>query len=335
MYTHTTLFRCTASALLALAALLTTGCSRSVATTTVKSDGSFTRTIVFHGPKPPDQGAGGPAMVGPGGELSDSFDMPSGGPWKTKREKLESEEVYTAERELTPGTVQKKDIVIKSGDKSKPGVFMVNEASVRSVGPGKWEYRETLHWSGKVPDVTNNVPPEMILAIKSALPSALATDANVRPIGVALTHELWRLLFGPGDPLISSWSQFMMQPEAVERKMSARMGAGVDRAIAAQLGDKLTQEQRRACVQKIIKAATVVLNSKTSKNADPSKAGGNTDIGDGALAAMTFTVKMPGKIVSTNGDRDDFANQVSWSVYPQAAALSDVEMTAVCDTNVR
>jgi hypothetical protein len=75
------------------------------------------------------------------------------------------------------------------------------------------------------------------------------------------------------------------------------------------------------------------LNAKTTKSADPTKAGDKPDLGDAALAALTFSVKLPGKIVSTNGERDDFAHEVYWSVYPQAAALGDVEMTAVCDTN--
>jgi hypothetical protein len=321
--------------LLALASLLATGCARSVITTTVKPDGSFTRKIVFHAPGSGDKGAAG-AIAGPGmSELTDSFDMPAGGPWKTKREKLENEETYTAERELTPGSVQKKDIVIKSGDKTKPGVFVVNEATVRSLGAGKWEYRETLHWTGKAPDVMTTVDPDMALAIKSSLPPALATEANIRPIALVLNREVWHLLFGPGDPLISSWTQFMMQPEAVERKMMVRMSGGVNKVLAAQLGDKLTAEQRRLYVHKIIGNVVASLNAKTTKSADPSKAGDKPDLGDAALTALTFSVKLPGKIVSTNGERDDFNVEVYWSVYPQAAALGDVEMIAVCDTNAQ
>jgi hypothetical protein len=209
-----TLSRGLAAGLLAAAALSTMGCARSVVVTTVKPDGAFTRKIVFHGPKASEKGDAGAVAVAGGGELTDTFDMPAGGPWKTKREKLENEETYTAERELTPGSVQKKDIVIKSGDKTKPGVFVVNEVTVRNIGPDKWEYRETLHWVGKAPDTMAMIDPEMVAAIKSSLPPALATEANVRPIALALSREVWHLMFGPGDPLISSWTQFMMQPEA-------------------------------------------------------------------------------------------------------------------------
>lgn len=331
MQTHKTLFRVAPLSALATAALFTTGCARSVITTTVKPDGAFARKIVFHGPKPNEQGAGFAAPGG--GEMTDTFEMPSGGPWKTKREKLENEETYTAERELTPGSVQKKDIVIKSGDKMKPGIFVVNEATVHSIGPGKWEYRETLHWVGKIPDVVTSADPDVAKAIKAALPPALATDANVRPITIAINREMWHLLFGPGDPLISGWTQFMMQPEAVERKMTVRMSAGVDKALVAQLGDKLTSEQRRTYVRKIISNVVAGLNAKTTQNADPNKLGSKPDMGDAAITALTFSVTLPGKIVSTNGERDDFTGQVYWLVYPQAAALGDVEMTAVCDTN--
>jgi hypothetical protein len=333
LHTHKTLLRCAALGLLAMACLLTTGCSRAVITTTVKPDGAFTRKIVFHGPSAGDKAGAGIPM--PGGELKDSFDMPSGGPWKTKSEKLENEQVYTAERELTPGSVQKQDLAIKSGDPMKPGVFMVNEASVRSVGPGKWEYRETLHWNGKLPDMMAMITPDGLQIVKAGLPPALATDANVRPIAVALTRAVWRAMFGPGDPLISSWSQFMMQPETVSRKMQAMASPALDKAIAAQLGDKLSPQERRACVRKIIENITNGLTQKTAAGADPTKASAKPDFGDAALAALTFSVKLPGKIVSTNGERDDFNREVYWFVYPQAAVLGDVEMTAICDTKAQ
>lgn len=333
MSIHTTLSRCGLPGLLALASLLATGCSRAVITTTVKSDGAFSRKIVFHGPSG-DKGAGlgGPGM---GAELKDTFEMPAGGPWKTKREKLESEETYTAERDLTPGSVQKQDIAIKSGDQAKPGVFVVNEATVRSIGPGKWEYHETLHWKGKLPDLIANADPDMMKKVKASLPPALATDALVRQVSVDVDKELWHLLFGPGDPLISSWTQLMMEPEAVGRKMSLRMGPGLDKALAAQLGAKLTAQERRECVRKIITALVDDLNSKAGAGANPAKAGDKPDFGEAAMTALTFSVKLPGKIVSTNGQRDDYTGEVYWSVYPQAAVLGDVELTAICDTNAQ
>ncbi len=327
MLQHRRLSRC----LLALSGfgLLATGCSRSVITTTVKPDGAFTRKIVFHGPNP-EGGVLGKENKG----LAESFEMPAGGPWKTKRDKNENEETYTAERDLTPGSVQKQDIAIKSGDVAKPGIFVVNQATVREIGPGKWEYRETLHWTGKIPDVLTTVDPDTALAVKAALPPALATEANIRPIAISLNRELWHLLFGPGDPLISSWTQLIMQPESVERKMQSRMAVGLDKAIAAQLGDKLTANQRRACVHSIVSSLIAGMTAKTQKQADPAKGGkDNGELGEAALTALTFSVKMPGKIISTNGEKDDFTGEVTWSVYPQAAAMGDVEMTAVCDKN--
>lgn len=334
---HTTLTRYAACALLAVAALFTTGCSRSVITTTVKPDGSFSRKIVFHGTSIGDKGlggGGGGAPGGMGGELRDTFEMPAGGPWKTKREKTDSEEVYTAERDLTPGMTQKQDIAIKSGDKGKPGVFVVNEATVRNIGPGKWEYHETLHWNGKAPDMMDAVDPSEIKAIKAGLPAALATDTLAKQLAAAVNRELWHVMFGPGDPLISRWTQLMMQPELVERQMMSRMSPGIDKALIAQLGDKMSPEDRRACVRQIVGGMVGELNSKTG--ADPTKLGGDKpDFGNAALAALTFSVKLPGKIVSTNGERDDYTGEVYWAVYPQAAALGDVEMTAVCDTNAQ
>lgn len=330
MRLNTTLSRGGILGLLAAAAL-TTGCARSVITTTVKPDGAFTRKIVFHGPSAGDKAGGGiPGMTA---ELKDSFEMPAGGPWRTKREKLESEEIYTAERDLAPGSVQKQDLAIKSGNAAKPGIFVVNEATVRSVGSGKWEYREILHWNGKAPDMLSMIDPTSMKTVKASLPPALATDANARPIALALSRETWHILFGPGDPLISSWSQFMMQPENTVRKMMARMSPGLDKAVGAQLGDRLSPAERRLCIHKIIGSVADGLTNKTTQGADPTKANDKPDFGEAALAALTFSVKLPGKIVSTNGERDDFNGEVYWSVYPQAAVLGDVEMTAICDTN--
>ncbi len=320
--------------LLALSAfaLLATGCSRSVITTAVKADGSFSRKIVFHGPNGDAGGLPGKNMDG----LKGSFEMPSGAAWKTKQEKNENEETYTAERDLMPGSVQKQDIAIKSGDNTKPGVFVVNQATVRQTAPGMWEYRETLHWTGKIPATLLTVDPKMLTILKAVLPASLATDANIRPIGLTLNRELWRLLFGPGDPLISSWTQMLMQPEAVERKMKTRMSAGLDKAISAQFGDRLSGPERHALVGKILVGTMASMASQTQTMTDPAKAGKNDgELGDAALTALTFTVKMPGKIVSTNGDRDDFSSEVTWSVYPQAAAIGDVEMIAVCDKNAK
>ena len=93
------------------------------------------------------------------------------------------------------------------------------------------------------------------------------------------------------------------------------------------MGDKLSMQERRACVRKIIENITNGLTQKTNAGADPTKAGAKPDFGDAALTALTFSVKLPGKIVSTNGERDDFNREVYWSVYPQAAVLGDVEMT--------
>ncbi len=124
----------------------------------------------------------------------------------------------------------------------------------------------------------------------------------------------------------------MMQPETVARKMQALASPALDKAVAAQLGDKLSVQERHACVRKILESIANGLTAKTAAGADPTKAGAKPDFGDAALTALTFSVKLPGKIVSTNGERDDFNGEVYWSVFPQAAALGDVEMTAVCDT---
>ena len=93
----------------------------------------------------------------------------------------------------------------------------------------------------------------------------------MRPIALAVSRAVWTAMFGPGDPLISGWSQFMMQPENVSRKIQAMASPAVDKALTTQFGDKLSAE-RRACVRKILDSIAEGMTAKTAAGADPTKA---------------------------------------------------------------
>jgi len=315
------------AALAGLGALLTTGCARSTVTTDIKADGSWARSIQFHGPSP-----GGNA--GPGANLApkveDIFDIPSGGPWKSKKEQTEDEMVYTVERDHAAGETQKQDVSVRSKGKSP---FLINAATVDKSQPGQITYREVLHWQGPLPKDVAQENADMLAAIKSALPNALATDENAHAIGKEMNRAMLLVVFGPPDPFIAHmFSELIMEPDLAQRDLTRRMGKPLNAILEAKFGDRMSLAERRTFAHKILdnvfKSTQSKFKSKTKP--DPTQQpGGDDDMS--SLVSLTFHAKFPGKILSTNGEADDFTNEVYWGVYPEAAALGDVVLTATCE----
>ncbi len=51
------------------------------------------------------------------------------------------------------------------------------------------------------------------------------------------------------------------------------------------------------------------------------------------LTPLMFIVHPPGKVVSTNGEIDEFSGEIFWALFEEAASYQDVVMTAVLETN--
>jgi hypothetical protein len=305
---------------LAACVALASGCARVATMSTVKADGSWTRIVKLRVP------AADPMQPGPTPKLEDVFVLPTGGPWKVKRATVESEVVYTAERTVAKGETLKNDIVIKGGNKAPMGRLVVNEVTVKEIAPGKLEYREVLRWQGERPKEVLNPDAATLASIKGALPKALATDANARDLGKILGKEFWRMLMGPGEPL---FTQLLTHPDLAERQMQRRMGGVVNTALQQKFGDMLPAEERLATTRKLVSAiiASSDTTSKAKTKAEPNPMGG----GDSAMVALAFTLKPPGKVVSTNGDWDEVMGEVFWALYSEAAAPEDLVLTATCE----
>lgn len=297
------------------------GCARSSVSTAVHADGTWTRTVRFNAQAPDKDGS----TMGP--KLEDVFLLPGGAPWKTKREKQDSEMVYTATRELKPDEAIQRDLALK--DSKKPAPKLVNEVTVRTISPGRYEYHEVLHWRGERPKEMEP-PAEALRDIKAALPPALATDSNARQIAHAAMVSFWHLLFGPGDPLLP---QLMTHADLAERRLRQRFGIELTRIMETKFGDQMTAAQRQALVAKL--SSTLTSEAKARKQSSvPGGSGGSNEKGDSAsMVALTFAVKLPGKVVATNGEIDPGTGEVFWGMYSEAAAVEDIEMTATCDTN--
>ena len=46
-----------------------------------------------------------------------------------------------------------------------------------------------------------------------------------------------------------------------------------------------------------------------------------------------FIFKSPGKLISTNGEVDEFAAEIYWALFPEAASLQPVTLTAIVQTD--
>jgi hypothetical protein len=295
--------------------LALTGCARARVTTEIRSGGVWTRTIALTGQEKKDGQIGG--------SIEDSFILPSGEGWKSHTEKKDSDQTTTFERTLTAGASLKGDVSVKDDGGM---ASMVNEVTVTRLTPSRSEYRETLRWTAPPPQGTS-LKPEDLAQLKAALPAALATDENVRGIAEKMVSFIMPMMFGPGDPLLAMG---LLHPDLAARRASQRIGSLMLKALEEQFGDKMTLAQRRDVTLKLIETSLAQAKPKTpdpSAGAPPGKSGPG-------LTPLMFIVKTPGgKVISSNGDLDELTGEVYWALFPPAASLKPVVLTAVIEVN--
>ena len=299
------------TAILALALLA--GCARSRISTEIKPDGSWLRTTTFTGQMKKE----GMQM---GSTIEDTFVVPSGASWKSSEEKKTDEHTLTFERRLAAGDSLNGDLSVKGEGEGK--LKLINEARITRLGPHRFEYRETLHWRGDPPDMAA-VKPEDIEQIKAALPKPLATDENARALRQRAAALVVPLVFGPGDPLLAMG---LIHPDLAERRARQRIGSLLMNALQEQFGDRLPPNERAEVARKLISEAFSVKPTPP----EPAGPGGGASNKSG-LTPLMFVVKTPGRIVSSNGEVDELTREVYWALFPEAASIKDVVLTAVCE----
>lgn len=297
--------------LILLALALLTGCAKSRITTEIKADGSWTRTSTFTGQTKKE----GMQL---GSTIEDTFVVPTGDAWKSHDERKGEDHTLTFERTLAAGDSLKGDLSIKGEVEGK--LKLVNEVRVNRAGPRRFEYRETLHWSGDPPEMAA-VKPENIAQIKAALPKELATDANATALATRVQSLFIPLLFGPGEPLLAMG---LIHPDLAERRARQRIGSVLLTALQDQFGDRLQPAERREVARRLI-AATF------SYKPPPPEPGARSSNNRYLLTTLMFIVKTPGRVVSSNGEVDELTGEVYWALFPEAASMKDVILTAVCE----
>ena len=255
-----------------------------------------------------------------GGSIEDSFVLPTGAAWKSHTEKKDADVTTTFERALAVGVPLKGDLSIK-GEGDKP--TLVNEVVVTRLTPRRFEYRETLRWTGPAPKGMM-MKPEDLATLKALLPKDLATDENARGIMEKAAALVMPMMFGPGDPLLAIG---LLHPDLAGRRLSARVGSAMLKALEEQFGDKMTPAQRRDVALKLIETSFAQAKpSKPDPSAGPPSAGK-----DPILLPLMFIVKSRGKIISSNGEVDELTGEVYWALFPPAASLKPVVLTAVVE----
>jgi hypothetical protein len=298
-----------------LALTLFTGCARSKITTEVRANGSYVRTIELTGPAKQEGG------MQVGSTLEETFAVPSDAAWTKSERTKASDRIVTLVRTFAAGAGSKGDLRLKEGEGEK--VALSNEVTVKRSGTSRIEYTETLTWSGEPPKIAGGLKGEDLAQLKAALPKGLATDENANAVAMKAATMAVPVLFGPGDPLLAIG---LMHPDLAERRATQRLGTLMTKALEEQFGEKLTVAQRREIARKLI---TTTFSAAKPSKPDP---GAGPDKKSGAgLVPLMFVLKGPGKVVSSNGEVDELTGEVYWALFPEAASMKPVTLTAVWD----
>jgi len=260
--------------------------------------------------------------------LEGTFVIPAGAGWKSSEETKDNNRMLTLERSFPAGAILDGDVSIKG---SEPGKLrLVNHVAVKAAGPHQLEYRETLHWAGPPSKLVGDIQPEYLARLKSHLPQPLATDANARALMDKATELSVPVLFGPGDPLLAMG---LLHPDLALYRVNQRIGSVLVKALEQQFGDKMQPAERREVARQLIQET---LNSGKMSPPDPAAAAatlGNNPGSTPGLTPLMFIVKPAGKVVSTNGEIDEFSGEIFWALYDDAASYKDIVLTAVMETN--
>lgn len=301
-------------ALFLVPALALQGCLNTSSTTDVKADGTATYSVKLTAPDP--EASGG--MV-PSAPIEQLYALPKEAAWKTTQTTdKEKGVVFTATRSLNPG--QETDGGITLLEKDQP--LTKTTVKTEKLPNGNVRYTAVFSWVGPKEDLIGTSREPVAKEVQAMLPTGTATDEQAVEIAETVARDLWKALFGPGDPL---FAQMMTNPEMLERKLKSRMAGSINRTLVAVLGNKLTDAQRKAVVAKALESESVKGGKMVNPQAQAQKQGEDSV---GGFASMVFSVKMPGTLVSHNGALDEYTGEVYWDLFSPAPQIGPVTMTA-------
>lgn len=292
-----------------LASILVAGCAKTNTISTVRADG-WTRHTKYTISKTGGEGA----------KPEEIFKLPSGPLWKVTKKETDTDFVYTATRELKLEQGLANDLTVL--DKAKKPLI-VNAVKITRLADGRIEYVETIEWKGKPAKELQKDAAFADFVKKAGIPEKFATDPRMDKLVTGVAKDLWKLLFGPGEPLLGL---FVFHLDLAEKRLKRGISASLNHHLKAVFGNEINEAARKQIVRSVITNFDSESLMNKDSNEEPSASENNAN----GPVAMLISVKLPGKIVESNGEVDEFTGEVYWGFYPEAAAIGKLELRAVC-----
>ncbi len=299
------------------------GCARVATTTTLNSDGSFSRKVVYTVAK---NTFGPPASSAPGVQKrekpEDYYRIPAPGAGiKVAHADDDKSYITTVTRDSAAGSAPVEDIALL-GDKGK--VSATSSVTVRKLPNGDLEYIETLHNPSPSSTAERMIDPTLRARVKKALPAEYQTTALIDRLTNEVMGNVLRVAFGPPEPNLLS---FMLSPEAAARKIDSIAFVANKKSFLAAI-PALTEMQATAIARSLGKA--FLQDSLDPTSQATAQTGSNSSSSFGAeIAPLFFSVSFPGKVVETDGIFDPVEGDVYWSLLPIALEIGDVKLRLV------
>jgi hypothetical protein len=246
---------------------------------------------------------------------ADIFAMP-GPDWSKSEEIKESEKITTLKRNFKPGEGPVTDIVIREKETTKLKNFVV----VRKLEGNKLEYYEKIVFLTPNGEKQDKEADEYIKQMKKFMPPGKATDEDFKAMAKKSGTALVRVLLGPDDHLMGT---LILNPDGAARRLRSRLGIIENKVMLEQLGGKMTQAERDGVVQQILQTfdkETILGKNKPSANPDQANQSQADFIG------MSVAVKLPGKVIETNGEIDGYTGEVFWDFASNSAESEVLEL---------
>ncbi len=300
--------------LLPLAALaVISGCVRTNTETVVAEDGAWTRTVKFSIQKED--------MMGKPNTFDQFLFLPSGAEWKTSQTTEKEYLVFTGVRQAKLGDTITDDLRVKQKGKA----ILSNLVTVKDLGNGRYEYLETITYTGeKKPDLPSPEG-EMLTMLRESLAGVEVTDAQIKEMSQAAMIDLWRIIFGPTRPMLPS---LILHPDLGERELRRSFGRTMDVQFEKFFGDKMDKDARLKAIRTLMaKMDSEKIMGPTKEKAQSESSGE----GDSGLISMSTIVKLPGRIIEANGEIDEISGEVFWAFFSESPQMAPLTLRAVCE----
>ena len=308
-----TMFKSPLAWLIAFSVFLV-GCASTSSSTAINADGTWTRTLKLTVRDMPSFGDNGKQEKKP-----EVFGVPAGADWTKSEEKKPDGTVTTYKKSFKVGDDLATDIIIKGKD----GTKYKNFVTVRKLEGNRLEYYEKIVLVGSKTSMNLSGASEYMSTLKDALPPGKATDEDLKIVGQKTEVAMIRMMLGPDDHL---FGLMLTNLDGATRRIRNKVGSVLNRVLTDQFGTRLTDQERSAAIKKII------AKFDNENPLDPAKSASSADPTDtnSSFLGMSAAVKLPGKIVSTNGEIDEYTGEVYWDFMSDSAGPDVLELRAIC-----